>query len=168
MTISLRMTSPLWCHIHADLSRPHAFAFERVGFLTCGPSNLPAGDLLLLAQEWHTVDDTDYIDKATVGACIGPRAFRKILQQAYGSPSTILHVHRHEHFGMPGFSRTDILSMREFVPGFFNACRSRPHGALVLSRDAAAGHVWLDPAARPLEIETFHILGQPIRTWSIR
>ena len=168
MKISLRIASPLWRHIHADLTRPHAFAFERVGFLTCRPTSLPGSDLLLLAQDWHAVDDTDYVDKPTVGACIGPRAFRKILQHAYGSPCTVLHVHRHEHLGVPEFSRTDILSMREFVPGFFNACRSRPHGALVLSRDAAAGHVWLDPTARQFEIESFRILGQPIRTWSTR
>lgn len=167
MTARLRITSGLWSRLHLDLSRTHAFAFERVGFLTCDSATLPAGGLLLLAQAWHPVEDLDYIDKPSVGACIGPRAFRKILQHAYGSPCTILHVHRHDHRGVPGFSRTDSLSMREFVPGFFNACRSRAHGALVLSLDAAAGALWLDATSDPVNVDSFQVLGRPIRHWRV-
>jgi hypothetical protein len=165
MKIYLRALSGLLREMHADLSRPHSFALERVGFLTCGIAEISSADVLLLAQTWHTVDDGDYIDEPTVGACIGPAAFRKILQTVHRSPASILHVHRHDHTGQPGFSQTDVRSMREFVPGFFNACPSRPHGALVLSHDAAVGAIWLSRDSVPTPVRRFEFVGVQPTHW---
>jgi hypothetical protein len=165
MNIRLRALMGILREIHADLSRPHPFAFERVGFLTCGIAEFHSTELLLLAQTWHTIDDADYLNDPSVGACIGPTAFRKILQAAHQSTETILHVHRHDHRGQPAFSALDAQSMREFVPGFFNACPSRPHGAIVLSYDAGIGAIWMRPDSVPIPIHRFEFVGAPATRW---
>lgn len=165
MTAKLRILRTLMCDIHADLSRRHAFAAERVGFLCGTPAPLADGGLLLLAETWHSVADDDYVDDPRVGATIGAAAFRKVLQVAYLDPVSIFHVHRHEHRGHPRFSPTDEKSMREFVPGFFNACPSRPHGALVLSHDSALGALWFGSEAPPRRLTAFELIGTPCENW---
>ncbi len=166
MKIHVRLPQTLLASIHADLSRPHPFAAERVGFLFCGSAALSGEGLLLLGQKWHVVDDRDYIDDRSVGACIGPGAFRDVLQQVYRAPASILHIHRHDHSGRPQFSRTDVKSMYEFVPGFFNACRSHPHGAVVLSHDSAEGRIWLHSGSAGHTIGRYELIGTPMQRWS--
>ena len=163
MTTHLKIPGALLQEIHQDLSRPHTFAAERVGFLTCGIADAAGGGQILLA---HRVADEDYVDNPRVGAAIGGSAFRKILQYAYGNAVSILHVHRHDHRGAPRFSPIDLRSAREFVPSFFNVQRMLPHGILVLSLDHAAGQVWDfgRPAARPIDI--FQVVGYPMRKWA--
>lgn len=165
MSARLRIPASQLAEIHRDLDRSHPFALERVGFLICGAATLPGDEVLLCAQDWMPVDDNHYIDDPRAGATIGPAAFRKVLELVYNRPSTVLHLHRHEHRGVPGFSRTDSLSMAQFVPGFFNACSTHPHGAVVLSHDAAAGAIWLRKSARPVPIRRFDFIGQPINSW---
>ncbi len=165
MNILLRMTRGLWHAMQEDLARPHPFAFERVGFLTCDVASLPVDGTLLVSSGWHSVDDADYVRNPLVGAEIGARAFRKVLEVAYNHPCAIFHVHRHEHHGLPGFSRTDLRSTREFVPGFFNACPNRLHGALVLSLDASAGLAWSSKSAEADAIRRFDIVGAPLASW---
>lgn len=142
MSVRLRLPRPLLQQINADLCRPHGFAAERVGFLTCGVATLTEPGLLLLGEAWHSVADEDYLNDPRVGACIGGSAFRKLFQIVYREPAVILHLHKHDHMGEPRFSLTDERSMREFFPGFFNVCPTRPHGAMVLSQNSAVGTVW--------------------------
>jgi hypothetical protein len=158
MIASLRVAQQLWDRTHADLSRPHPFAWERVGFLTCEVQRAPGNVQVLTAQTWHPVDDAHYIDDPTVGALVGPDGFRKMLQQIYNRPSALLHVHRHDHRGHPAFSSIDMRSMLAFVPGFFNACPTLPHGALVLSLDRCVGMLWPQAGARPVAIGHVEVL----------
>lgn len=152
MIARLRIAQALWERTHADLSRPHPFAWERVGFLTCGAQGAAADAQVLTADAWHPVDDAHYIDDPTVGALVGRAGFRTMLQLIYNRPRTLLHVHRHDHRGRPQFSSIDVRSMHAFVPGFFNACPTLPHGALVLSLDRCAGILWSRADAQPAAI----------------
>jgi hypothetical protein len=165
MNICLRLPEPLLTRIHEDLSRPHPFAAERVGFMTCGIARLVDPGMLLLGETWHAVADEDYIEDDRVGACIGGGAFRKLFQTTYSDPAAILHVHKHDHVGRPGFSRTDERSMRDFVPGFFNACRSRPHGAIVFSRNSAVGAIWIASSGPRHALSRVEVIGQPCEKW---
>lgn len=167
MNIHLRLLRPLLQQIREDLSRHHPFAAERVGFLTCGVATLADPGLLLLGEAWHPVADEDYVNDDNVGACIGGGAFRKIFQIAHREPVAILHVHRHDHRGRPGFSYTDERSMREFVPGFFNACRSRPHGAVVLSQNSAVGAIWIEANGPRHSLGTVEVIDQPCEKWRL-
>jgi hypothetical protein len=167
MNARLRLPRSLLGRIREDLSRTHPFAAERVGFLCCGVARLVDGGLLLLGESWYPVADADYVRDLDVGACIGGGAFRKIFAVAHHEPVAILHVHCHDHLGRPTFSPTDDRSMREFVPGFFHACRSRPHGAVVLSRNCAVGAIWLSPEGRPQVVQAVDVVGRPCESWRL-
>ena len=56
MTVKLRIPKMLHDEMLVDLRRPHAFAFERVGFMYCKQSSLRNGRLLL-AYKYRPIED---------------------------------------------------------------------------------------------------------------
>lgn len=162
MKSHLKLPRSLAFQMQTDLHRPHRFAFERVGFLATGASLFGRERLLLIARHYSPVDDLDYEPDPTCGARIGGTAFRKALERAYRSRSTLIHVHSHGGRGMPSFSGTDLRSGGQFVPGFFEAIPSMPHGMIVLSNNRATGLVWLDKNAAPIPITSFAFVGAPM------
>ena len=145
MKISFKATAGFMTSVRGDLDRPHRFASERVGFISTKAA-LAGRKLILIAEKYYPVDDSEYIDDETVGAMISQEAIRKALEIALKRRVGMFHVHTHEHLGSPGFSRTDISEQDNFVPDFFSVQGELPHGAIVLSRDRAAGRVWISRA----------------------
>ncbi len=136
-----------------DLRRPHAFAYERVGFLYCRQTAIPAGHLLL-GHTYRAVKDSQYLPDPSVGAKFDSSAIREAMQFALTEAASILHVHLHDHAGQPRMSPIDSREMQSLMPCFVNLCPARIHGALVLSRDAAVARVWgvsLRPDGTPLK-----------------
>jgi hypothetical protein len=123
------------------LRRPHAFAYERVGFILCKQTSVPSG-FLLLAYKYIEISDDQYIEDHTVGAKFDSSAIRDGMQAALSESAAALHVHLHDHVGQPHMSRTDIREMQALMPCFVNLCPERVHGALVFSVDAAVAKVW--------------------------
>jgi hypothetical protein len=163
MSVELRLTRELLYAVHEDLSRPHPYAAERVGFVTFRPAILRGGALALLGEALHPVADEDYEDDPTVGAMLGSSAFRKILELAYKLPVSVLHVHRHEHFGRPWFSGVDLRDARKYVPDFWKVRKGFPHGIMVLSQDSASGLIWLPNASAPVRAPKISIVGTPVQ-----
>jgi hypothetical protein len=156
------MTEVLYKQIHADLSRPHAFALERVGFIACR-HNAGQGAMQFLAEQYLPVDDADYIQSNKAAAMMGATAIRKALQHAYNNPVSVFHIHRHEHHGKPKFSPIDLHESRQFVPNFWNVRPTLAHGVIVLSHDSATGLVW-NPADRDIyPMQDIQIIGRPSR-----
>ncbi|TAK82750.1 MAG: hypothetical protein EPO20_20330 [Betaproteobacteria bacterium] len=163
MNIIFRSPGELIASMRRDLSRPHAFAAERVGFITVRAT--AANDtLMLLAQDYHGVADDDYVPDRSVGAMIGQEALRKALEIALLNNVGVFHVHMHEFPGRLWFSRIDLHEQLRFVPDFFKVRRKMPHGALVLSPRAAAGRVWLSPE-RAERIAEFNIVGKRLHVF---
>jgi len=144
-----------------DLARPHPFAAERVGFLSCKAAETLSG-LVILAAAYLSVVDEDYLPDWSVGAMMGPDAIRKALQYAYNSASSMFHVHLHNHEGMPAFSTTDLRESGKFVPDFFNVQPSLPHGAIILSQNSAVGRCWYRSMQAPVWISKITFVGSPM------
>lgn len=162
MKISFRFPKGLYKTIQTDLSRPHQFAGERVGFVECGAGATSDGGLILLAEAYNPVDDSHYIDDPSAGATINSAAFRAQLQRAYHRPMSVFHIHRHEHFGAPRFSPIDLTESRKFVPDFFKVQKARSHGVIVLSHDSGYGLCWTPGERDPVSIGEFVVVGRPI------
>jgi hypothetical protein len=162
MKIHFKVTAGLLEAALRDLERPHVFAFERVGWISCRAGRLPSGGLVLLAAGYHPVADDDYLDKPGYGALMGSTAIRAALQLALTEPLSVFHVHSHGGRGRPSFSRTDEREMRRFVPDFFKVRPGMPHGALVLSNDSLRGAVWPAPKKGPYPLECT-LIGAPLR-----
>lgn len=140
--IVFRATSPFLARVRADLERPHRFAAERVGFITARAARGEEG-LVILAEDYHPVDDEDYIDDPSVGAMVGQEGFRKALELALLGNVSVFHVHMHGPSRRLWFSGTDLREQAKFVPDFFGVCPNMPHGAVVLESRTAAGRIWL-------------------------
>lgn len=162
MTVIFRITSGLLRQLHEDLSRVHPFAFERVAFLSCKSAKLEGDGIAVLAHSLHPIADEDYERSITMGALLGSAAFRKILQYGYTRNVAIFHVHRHDHYGRPGFSTVDVQESAKFVPDFFKVCPHQPHGAVVLSHDSAAGSIWRSMRNKPQPINRFAFVGHQV------
>jgi len=157
MKTIFRCTDQFLRDVRHDLARPHAFAAERVAFISIRATSTE-DSLVLLAAGYHPVADHDYIDDPTVGAMMNQEAIRKALDIALLQQAGMIHVHMHEHVGRPTFSRTDRREQLKFVPDFFKVRPQMPHGSLVISHDMAAGRIWLTPDTT-VSISEFNITG---------
>ena len=163
MNIHFKIQREFIDSIRRDLSRPHEFAYERVGFIGCKAGRLGNGAWIILAALYYSVADEDYVEDDSVGALIGSAAIRKMMQVAYDEPLSIFHVHMHEHRGIPRPSPVDIREMGELIPNFWHVRENLPHGAIVLSRDSLSGTIW-DPSLqvkRPIDDIT--VVGTPMQ-----
>ncbi|HEX7888500.1 MAG TPA: hypothetical protein VF522_03995 [Ramlibacter sp.] len=165
MQLTIKLSSGELALARADLAVPHAFAFERVGFLLARPSWMTPDAIDLVVTTYLRVDDEDYVPDESVGASIGSSAMRKALQEAYKAKASLLHVHVHSGRGRPRFSGVDLASSKTFVPGFFNVLPDLPHGVLVLSDDSAAGLVWTAQRGRPHPVTSFVQPSGPYRVY---
>ena len=164
MRTRFKITSRLLASIRQDLTRPHSFAYERVGFISAGLTT--AGDnLLILARNYRPLMDHEYLPDTSVGAMMGPEAIRSTLQWTLETGGAMFHVHTHGGCGVPSFSAIDIRENAKFVLDFFKVASHAAHGAIVLSNDAARGQIWCN-RNEPYEfIQDFVEIGVPIRKW---
>lgn len=161
MKYGFRITHELLSQIHADLSRPHRFAFERVGFIRC-QVGIHGDRCVVLAESYQPIEDDDYLESDTMGALMGPAAIRKALQEAYRGGFSMFHVHRHDHHGVPEFSRVDVQENAKFVPDFWKVAPTRPHGAIVLSWNAATGAAWDPVLLTPIPLSDITSIGSTL------
>jgi hypothetical protein len=164
MNIRFKITSALLTAVRIDLRRPHAFAHERVGFISAGLS-AAHDELLILARAYRPVRDDDYLRDARVGAMMNAEAIRRARQWAMDDRAAIFHVHTHGGRGVPSFSGVDIAENAKFVPNFVAVAPYAVHGAIVLSDTAAFGQVWLDRNSPQRFVAAFSEVGIPIRSW---
>jgi hypothetical protein len=157
-----RITAELLTQIHKDLDRPHSFAAERVGFLSCRLAR-GDGDAILLAADYLAMDDGFYVPSDTMGAVVNANGIRAAMQMVLRERCSLVHIHRHEHHGKPGFSKVDLAENSKLIPSFWNVARNMPHGAIVLSLDRAYGCVWdcADHSVNPLT--SIQRIGLPIK-----
>lgn len=160
MKAILNLPRGLLTNVQTDLSRPHPFAFERVGFISCDVS-MNGNHAELVCNAYHPVRDSYYIDDPSVGAMLGPDAFRIALQYAYNNKVSMFHIHRHEHLGRPRFSRVDLRESARFIPTFWNVQPNLPHGILLLSYDSIIGRYWSPIDKQAHSIDHISIVASP-------
>jgi hypothetical protein len=157
MSVLFRATDDFMASVRADLTRPHPFAHERVGFISVRAAQ-GLEDIVLLAQDYHPVGDTEYLNDPTVGAMMGQEALRQALEIALLNPVGLFHVHMHTLPGRLWFSQIDLREQQRYVPDFFKVRAGMPHGAIVLSPYSAAGRAWLGPD-EITRIAEFNVVG---------
>lgn len=143
MYIELQATAQFLDNIRIDLDRPHPFAAERVGFVTTElHGDMQVGKVIILSR-YLSVPDNEYVPNELVGAEIGRVAIRRMLGEILSSRQGIMHVHMHDHDGIPRLSRTDATGLPPMIRGFQNLSLDVANGILLLSRNALNAWVWL-------------------------
>lgn len=161
MNMHMRIPRRLYDATIDELLRPHPFALERVGFFV-GRQGRAGTTTLMLLSGFASVEDSAYVDDPEVGARIGADAIRTALQLGLSNQAGVFHVHSHDHFGMPGFSRTDLANADEFIRPFRTLVPNQPHGMVVLSRDAAHALAWMPGEPKARAVREISIVGFPM------
>jgi hypothetical protein len=136
MNLSIRIPQLVLSLARQDLARPHPFAYERVGFFRCRPTGRP--DLVVISG-YDPVPDENYVHDSTAGACIGSAAIQSAMQRILMHKVGQIHIHQHEHRGLPSPSRTDSANQPRLVTSFRNLDPQVPHGFMILSETHAWG-----------------------------
>jgi hypothetical protein len=161
MTIKVRLTRNLLNEVRADLSRPHPFAAERIGFLYgCLAS---AGSPLVLMTGYEPVADERYIDDWHSGARINSQAIRGAMQGVLDRGEGGFHVHMHHWPGRPMLSRMDAEEIPPVVTGLRRVGLAHAHGIVLLHQEACAAWVWLPGNDQAIEAESVSVVGFPIK-----
>lgn len=160
-TVRIRLVRSLVDAMLADLRRPHAFAFERVGWMSVTTGRAEDGNWLILGQEYHAIPDEQYLSDDRVGARIGTEAIHATVRRVLATRQGLFHVHLHDFPGQTGFSPQDLADQPPLVTSWTRACPLAPHGMLVLSSTSAAARVWLPGASGPVRPEQIAIVGYP-------
>ncbi len=165
MLIHLKLPRALHDTMLQDLERPHAFAYERVGFLFVKKGTIDAGTLLLLVAEYHGVLDKHYINDPDVGAKINSTAIRLAMESAMACGYGIIHVHLHNEKFSSMFSRTDRREFMRLIPSFHNIGGGAAHGAVVFSGNRFTGLILLSKNDPPVEVSRVTVVGHPINQY---
>ena len=161
MKIQLRLTKDLYKGILADLARPHPYAAERVAFVFLKSGESANGNRVVLATEYMHVDDEHYIQDASVGASINGSAIRQVMQQILDTQQGALHVHMHNHGGVPRLSSVDRVALPKMAQDLRNIGAQFLNGFLLLSQDRAVSTIWSEEGT-PVEVENISVAGLPL------
>lgn len=162
MNIEFRFPRALFESIKRDLDRPHAIAYERVGFVFCKAAG---NGQIIIATDYEPVEDTNYIEDEYVGAKINSTAIRRAMQRCLDTGAGIFHVHAHIGRGAPAFSSVDERSLFEMIPTFQSLASEISHGALLLSEDSCIAAIWSPGKTQPFLTSKVSLVGFPMTVW---
>jgi hypothetical protein len=155
MNLTLRIPQTVLAIARRDLSRPHPFARERIGFFRC---RLTARPDLVVITGYDSVADDQYVEDSNASACIGSVAIQTALQRILTHKVGQIHVHLHEHRGVPGPSSTDSANQPRLVASFRNLDANLPHGSMILSNTHAWGKFAVPGRHRLEELKSISVV----------
>jgi hypothetical protein len=155
MNLTLRIPLAVLTVARQDLSRPHPFACERVGFFRCRPTGRP--DLIVITG-YDSVPDDHYIEDGHAGACIGSLAIQAAMQRVLTHKVGQIHVHQHDHTGVPAPSPTDSANQPRLVTSFRHLDPTLPHGSVILSDTHAWGEFAVPGRRRFVELTSISVV----------
>lgn len=162
MNIKVRISRNLFQDVRADLSRPHPFAAERVGFLYCRLVSAGADSPLILMTGYEPVADDRYINDPLSGARIDSQAIRGAMQGVLDRGQGGFHVHMHHWPGHPVLSRMDAEEIPPVVTGLRRVGLPYAHGFVLLHQEECAAWVWLPGNDNVIKAESVSVVGFPI------
>jgi hypothetical protein len=160
MNPRIKINSALLEKMLRDLERPHPFAWERVGFLSCSQV-LDSTGPILLCHDYHPVPNDDYLVDKKCGARIGEAAIQMAMQRVLDNGFAQLWVHTHGRTSRTTPSRLDREEAPNVVRSLTNVDSSLCHGWAVLSEREATGQIHL-PNRGLVEVDELTVLGWPM------
>ena len=124
--------------MRANLSRPHPFAAEWVGFLYGRLASAGADSALVLMTGYEPVADERYINDPWSGARIDSQAIRGAMQGVLDRGQCGFHVRMHHWPGRPILSRVDAEEIPSVVTGLRRVGLVHAHGIVPLHQEECA------------------------------
>jgi hypothetical protein len=162
MKVIVRIQQSLIDKIRADLSRPHPFAAERVGFILGRLDDAGPELAVVLMTQYLSLADERYIDDPRSGARIDSGAIRGAMQAVLDNNQGAFHVHMHGWPGRPTLSRMDATEIPPVVTGLARAGPAHAHGIFLMHNVECAAWVWLSGATGPIMAQSVSVVGYPL------
>lgn len=161
--VAIRIPQVIHQQMLDDLLRPHAFAYERVGFLHTKSKVLLNGKIIVLAVGYKAVDDNNYLEDEDVGAKINSNAIRIAMENSLRSQCGCFHVHLHDHLGIPTPSKVDRRELPGIVKSLANVAPTQINGYLILSSDSVIAQVQSLENEQLIDVNLVAIVGDPLK-----
>ena len=165
MNIKARILRNLLQEVRANLSRPHPFAAEWVGFLYGRLASAGADSALVLMTGYEPVADERYINDPWSGARIDSQAIRGAMQGVLDRGQCGFHVRMHHWPGRPILSRVDAEEIPSVVTGLRRVGLVHAHGIVPLHQEECASWVWLPGNDNAIEADSVSVVGFPIKVF---
>lgn len=118
---------------------------------------------IVLVRELMMLPAAEYVADPSHGAAWRGAAMIPVLNAALGAGLGIIAFHSHPHRGPVTLSFDDREGARRLLPTFANIIPGRPHGAVVMGEDYAAGMVLLPGPESYRTTVRVRLLGHSIR-----
>jgi molybdopterin/thiamine biosynthesis adenylyltransferase len=159
--IILKIPRQLYDRAKTDLLRPHPIAGERVGFFSTR-STVTKTVRLVHCIDYHPVEDGDYLEDDSVGACIGPKAITDAMARSRTNSAGQLHVHWHGGRRLPKPSGVDRRGLPPVAKSLRNANSKEVHGWIILGETDAWASLLVPDHAEPVIEPLCSIVGFPL------
>ncbi len=160
--ILIRIPSSLLSQIKKDLNKPHAFAFERIGFISSTHKLLKNGNIIICMFAYRHIPDDQYIDDQEVGARINSNAIRESLQGILDTKNGCFHAHCHQSSIKPEFSTIDLEDNPEIIKSFSYADGSQVHGMILFGKEKINALVKLPGESTLRKVDKIVVVGSPL------
>jgi hypothetical protein len=168
MKIEIRIPDFIYNQMIKDLNhQPCQFAKERVGFLFTR-TGIIDDDRIVLAIKYMVLDDSDYVQDDLVGARIGSKTIRSVMQNILDNNFGVFHVHLHNSDETLRFSKRDNIELPKLIPSFQAVGKQQVHGLLLLNQLSAIARVWLPSSNEGKAASRISIVGTPFTVWKSR
>lgn len=144
----------------SDLERPHPFAWERLGFLSCHQIASPLRPILL-CHDYHPIPDDQYLEDYRCGARIGEAAIQAAMQRVLESGSSQIWIHTHGRRRSTAPSTTDCREGPNLVRCLSNVNRNLHHGWAVISDSEISGQI-CNPDGGLVNLHDLTVVGWPM------
>jgi ThiF family len=136
MQIAVKIPRQILQEAIRDLSRPHSFAAERVGFFSTRCSKTDS-TILVHCFAYNSIADEHYLEDHDVGARISSEAITRAMSRAVTDSAGQIHVHSHGNVSHPIPSRVDLRELPKVARSLRNANLAEVHGWMVVSNENA-------------------------------
>lgn len=160
MNPRIKISAELLHRMLLDLERPHPFAWERVGFLSCCQV-LDSIAPLLICYDYHSVPDDGYLNDKKCGARIDEGAIQSAMQRVLDKGHAQLWVHTHGRKFRTTPSQIDRDEAPKVVKSIANVDSSLCNGWAVMSEREATGQILL-PGRGLVEVNELTVIGWPM------
>ena len=143
--------SDIWKHL-----LPPQAKSEQAAFLFADVSN-SAGEIKLEYREWYAVPSTDFLVQSSVYIELNDKTRAKIIKRAHDLQTCIVEFHSHLYSYEVGFSQSDVLGLREFVPHVMWRLKDRPYAAVVVGKSNFDALIWSTDVNSPELLSEIHV-----------
>lgn len=138
----------VWSHL-----LPGSAEREAAGFIFVAPVPQDDDTQVFEYVEWYPVPPHGFVGRSPYHLELTDEIRAEVIKRAHDLEASIVEFHSHLGPYPAGFSKSDQLGFREFVPHVWWRLRKRPYFAVVFTQTELDGLAWLTDPRKPQHLD---------------